>query len=56
MKGLSNLISVTSSSIVAIQSSVLILFVACFVFLAIRMYGKRDSSVTEEIGRRALED
>jgi hypothetical protein len=56
MKGLSNLISVTSSSIVTIQSGVLVLFVVCFVFLATRMYGKRDNSITEEIGRRALED
>lgn len=56
MKGLSNLISITSSSIVTIQSGVLVLFVACFVFLAIRMYCTRDNSVTEEIGRRVLED
>lgn len=56
MKGLANLISITSSSIVTIQSGVLVLFVGCFLFLAFRMYVNRDNATTEEIGRRVLED
>ncbi len=56
MKALSDLISVTQPSIVAIQSGVLVLFMAAFVYVVIRLMGNKNRQQLDDIGRRALED
>ena len=56
MRAISSLISVTQPSIVAIQSGVLILFMAAFVYVLFRLIGDKKRRQLDDIGRRALED